>query len=200
MIIPLSELKKRLSPKRFKHTLSCAECAVELAGRHGENTDDARDAALLHDITKDLSCKNQLKICGEHDIILTEIQKRSPALLHALTGAAVAKSEFSANFSVCNAIRWHTTGRADMTELEKIIWIADFIAPGRKNKYVSPVRDAARNDLNFALLIGLDATIGYLLDRHELIDGATIEARNRVLTITKGVERGISDEAVWRKR
>lgn len=200
MIISLSELEKRLSPKRYRHTLNCVECAVELAMRHGENTDDARDAALLHDITKDLSYKNQLKICDEHDIILTEIQIKAPALLHALTGAAVAKSEFSANPSVYNAVRWHTTGRGNMTKLEKIIWIADFIEPGRKNKYVSAVRDVALNDLNSALLIGLDATISFLANKHELIDSATIEARNLVLNITMEAERSTGNEAVWRKR
>ncbi|NLG53090.1 MAG: HD domain-containing protein [Clostridiales bacterium] len=185
MIISESELLNRMSPERLRHTLSCAESAVKLAERHGADEKYALDAALLHDITRDLSFKNQLKICREHDIILSDIHKKSPALLHAITGSVIAKTEFSAPDPVCDAIRWHTTGRAGMTLLEKIIWVADFIEPGRTGEHVKAVRDAAFSDIDRALLLGIDATIRYLILKSGYIDTDTVEARNEVLKTRK---------------
>ena len=120
-----------LKPKRIAHVAGCESEAVRLAMRWGEDPETAAEAGILHDITKKLNFDEQLILCGKYDIINDNLELKSPKLLHAKTGAALARDLFGVSDRVYEAIRWHTTGKPDMTLLEKIIYLADYIEPTR---------------------------------------------------------------------
>lgn len=152
----------RLKPTRIPHVQGVEEEAAALALRWGENEADARTAAILHDITKQESLENQLILCEKYGILPDELERTSPALLHAKTGAAVAKAEFGVSSRVEEAIRWHTTGRAGMNVLEKIIYLADMIEPTRRFPGVEELRRLARVDLDEALLTAFSRSMTYI--------------------------------------
>ena len=114
-----------LKPKRIPHVVGCEEEAVRLAQRWGEDVYDAAAAGILHDITKRLSVDEQLILCDKYDIIIDMSVGGADKTLHQITGAAVAYHEFGVSEKIRDAIRWHTTGKPDMTVLEKIIYLAD---------------------------------------------------------------------------
>ncbi len=177
-----SEMSKRLSARRMKHTLGCADTAVRLAARVGEDTSLARAAGLLHDMTKEWSIPDQLKFCEKHGIIISDTQKKVPEILHAITGAYAARLEFGVPKEVAGAIRWHSTGKPGMTGLEKIVWLADLIEPGRDFPGVEFIRDMAQKDIDRAILMGMERTIKYLLDKKQIIDPVMLEARNTLIS------------------
>jgi nicotinate-nucleotide adenylyltransferase len=148
-----------MKPKRVPHTLGCEAEAVKLAAWWGADTDEAREAAILHDITKHLELDDQLQLCKEYDIMTDNVEKAEVKLLHAKTGAAVAGDIYGASKAVCHAILWHTTGRADMTLLEKIIYIADYIEPTRDFDGLDVLRSLAYSDLDEAIIRGLRMSI-----------------------------------------
>ena len=169
--------RERLSEKRYLHTLGCEETAAALARRYGACEASARAAALLHDITKELDTPEQLKLCASYDIIPDKIQRESSALLHALTGAAVAAHVFHAPEEIARAIRYHTTGRAGMALLEKIIYLADYIEPGRAFPGVEKVRALADTDIDRALVLALSMSVRHL---EEAGKGAAIHEDTRL--------------------
>ncbi len=148
-----------ISSKRIAHVAGCESEAVTLARHWGEDPESAAEAGILHDITKGLSYREQLKLCEKYAIICDDDELKAPKLLHARTGAAMARELFGVPDSVYDAIRWHTTGRPDMTLLEKIIYIADYIEPTRDFPGVEAVRALAYDDLDGAMLTGLRQTI-----------------------------------------
>ena len=129
-----------LKPKRIAHVAGCESEAVKLAMRWGEDPETAAEAGILHDITKKLNFEEQLILCGKYGIINDNLELGSPKLLHAKTGAALARDLFGVSDRVYNAIRWHTTGKPDMTLLEKIIYLADYIEPTRDFPGVEKLR------------------------------------------------------------
>ncbi len=148
-----------LDENRIAHVVGCESEAIRLAGRWGEDPDTAAEAGILHDITKRLSFEQQLNLCKKYDIICDTDELAAPKLLHAKTGAAVAKDEFGVPETVYQAIRWHTTGKPDMTLLEKILYIADYIEPTRDFPGVEDLRQLAYADLDCAMLLGLKMTV-----------------------------------------
>lgn len=174
-------VSERLGEKRARHTFGCAECASELALRFGASVDDAYLAGLLHDITKELSVENQLKLCEKYDIILDTVSKENSALLHAMTGAYVAKEEFCVSDAVFRAIYYHTTACEGMTVLDLCVWLADLIEPGRDFPGVSEIRELAEYDIFSAVLKGIDVTIIHLISQGKMIHPAMIDARNDIL-------------------
>lgn len=176
-----AEIQKRLSAKRFQHTLGTAECAVALARRFGANEDDAYLAGLLHDCTKEWQEDAQLNFFEKHGIMICNTQKLCPQLHHAVSGAIVAKEEFGASDEVCGAIRWHTTGHVGMTKLEMVLWLADLIEPGRSFPEVEELRALAEKDLTVSVRVGMDRSIRYLLEKNQLIDPEMVNARNWLL-------------------
>ena len=148
-----------LDERRIAHVAGCECEAIRLAGRWGEDPELAAEAGILHDITKRLSYEEQLNLYKKYDILTDNAELAIPKLLHAKTGAAVAKDRFGASESVCSAIRWHTTGRPDMTLLEKIIYLADYIEPTRDFPGVEALRSLAYEDLDRAMLLGLQMSV-----------------------------------------
>lgn len=127
------QLEKKLKKDRFEHTIGVMYTAASLAMRYHEDIDDAMMAGLLHDCGKYGSAQEQVERCQKHGILLTQSELEMPALVHAKLGAYFAEKEYGVtNKGVLSAITWHTTGRPEMTMLEKIIYIADYIEPNRK--------------------------------------------------------------------
>lgn len=176
------EVRRRLGPDRFRHTLGVVETAVRLAKQFGVDEEKARLAALLHDVAKDESKKRLLNRALDFGIVLTEIELRAPELMHAPVGREVARREFGVeDEDVLAAIRWHTTGRAGMSPLEKVIFLADAIEPGRDYPGVEEIRRAAAVSLDGAVLLALDKSLLYLIQRGKLIDPHALAARNALL-------------------
>ena len=164
--LPFAELKEESlalhKESRVKHVIGCSETARELALIHGADPDDAERAGILHDITKALDGDDQLRLCDKYGIIIDTFEREHPKLLHAVTGADVARRVFGENDAVYEAIRWHTSGKANMTTLEKIIYVADYMEPNRDFPGVKKLRELAHTDLDAALLLGLQMTREHL--------------------------------------
>ena len=140
-----------LKPKRMPHVLGTEQEAAFLAKKYGADVTAARIAALLHDCTKKLDLSQQLSLCRHYAIPLDEMERNYLKLLHSKTGAAVARDRFGVSDEIYNAIFYHTTGKADMTLLEKIIYLADYIEPSRRFPGVDELRRAVHTDLNEGL-------------------------------------------------
>ena len=135
---------------------------MDLAKRWGANEEDAARAGILHDITKAIDGPLQLTLCEAYGKILSDFSRKYPKTLHALTGSMVAERIFGENEEVVSAIEWHTTGKADMTLLQKIIYVADYMEPCRNFPGVEDLRTLAYNDMDAALKLGLEMTLEHL--------------------------------------
>ena len=164
--LPMEELEpivlRLLNPNRVKHVLGCRDTAVELACHWGANEEDAARAGILHDITKAIDGPLQLTLCEAYGKILSGFSRKYPKTLHALTGSLVAERIFGENKAVVSAIEHHTTGKADMTLLEKIIYVADYMEPNRNFPGVEELRRLAYSDITAALKLGLEMTLEHL--------------------------------------
>ena len=156
--------------KRVPHVIGCSDTAARLARKYGANETDAKRAGILHDVTKALNGEEQLKLSDQYAMILDNFERLNPKLLHAKTGAVIAERVFGENPAVCDAIRWHTTGKADMTILEKIIYIADYMEPNRSFEGVEKLRRVTEQDLDEAVYLGLTMTMEQLNANHRQID------------------------------
>lgn len=178
--LPMDELEKTVSAllkkERIPHVLGCRDTAVELAGIWGADENDAARAGMLHDVTKALDGQLQLTLCREYGMILDHFSEQNPKTLHALTGAAVAERIFGESPAVVDAIRWHTTGKANMTTLEKIIYIADYMEPNRCFPGVERLRELAFTDLDGALKLGLQMTVDMLRSQGRTVCPDSLEA------------------------
>ncbi|MBR4702204.1 MAG: nicotinate (nicotinamide) nucleotide adenylyltransferase [Oscillospiraceae bacterium] len=161
---------------RIPHVRGCREEAVKLARRWGADVLDAEVAAILHDITKKLPLEEQLHICEKRGMIVPNFRREYEAMLHAFSGAAAAALEFGVSPAVEEAIRWHTTGKANMSLLEKVLWLADYMEPGRTTPGVEKVRALAYRDLDEALTLALENSLSYLEGKGFAPHPATREA------------------------
>lgn len=171
------QLSEELDKKRYAHTLGVAYTAVSLAMAHGTDMYNAYLAGLLHDNAKCISSEKKRKLCKKYDIVLNEAEDKNPDLLHAKLGAIRAKEKYHVeDRAVLEAIKYHTTGKPAMTELEKIIYIADYIEPNRKMLPGLPeIRTTAFRDLNRAMVLILKNTLAYLREKGVFIDPMTLE-------------------------
>ena len=164
--LPMDKLEQvvvsLLNPNRVRHVLGCRDTAVALAERWGADVTDAARAGILHDITKAIDGPLQLTLCDAYGKLLDDFSKRYPRTLHALTGSMVAQRIFGENPAVVSAIESHTTGKANMTLLEKIIYVADYMEPNRDFPGVEKLRELAFTDLDGALKLGLEMTLEHL--------------------------------------
>ena len=164
--LPMDQLERvvvsLLNPNRVAHVLGCRDTAVRMARHWGADETDAARAGILHDITKAIDGPLQLTLCAAYGKILSDFSRKYPKTLHALTGSLVAERIFGENENVVSAICHHTTGRADMTTLEKIIYVADYMEPNRNFPGVEKLRELAFTDLDGALKLGLEMTLEHL--------------------------------------
>lgn len=170
-----------LKPKRMPHVLGTEQEAVRLARRYGGDEIQARIAALLHDCTKKLDMPEQLALCAQYGIELDELEQKALKLLHSKTGAAIARDVFGVEDAVYDAIWYHTTGKPDMTLLEKIIYLADYIEPSRDFDGVDTLRQAVYEDLDHGLLMGLSMTIQEMEEMGNPVHHLTRDARDYLL-------------------
>lgn len=164
--------------KRIRHVQGTEEEAVRLAQRWGANVEYARRAAILHDCTKYLNLGEQLALCEQYGVELDEMERKAVKLLHSKTGAALAKHVFGEPEEVCQAICWHTTGKAGMTVLEKVLYLADYMEPSRDFDGVERLRDLAYVDLNAAVLLGTEMTVEEMNGYGNPVHPKTLEARD----------------------
>lgn len=164
--------------KRIPHAIGCAETAAALAKHYCADVQAAARAGILHDITKVLTVPEQLRLCEKYGIMTDEYSGQMSKLLHGKTAAAIAKHIFGERDDVCEAISWHTTGKADMTLLSKIIYIADYIEPNRKFEGVDDLRQLAFSNLDDAVLRGIDMTIETLRANNRPLNRYSLEARD----------------------
>ena len=166
--------------KRFQHTLGVEFTAAALAMKYHVPIRDAQIAGLLHDCAKCLSDAKKLSICSKNELEISEVEIRNPFLLHAKVGSFLAKEQYHIDdVDILNAILFHTTGRPGMSTLEKIIFIADYIEPGRKQApNLDEVRSLAFEDLDKALVKILKDTLSYLEQWEGEIDPMTRETYN----------------------
>lgn len=175
-------LKAALKPKRYQHCMGVCSEAVRMAKLFGADREKARIAALLHDCAKCIEHKEQLKLCEKYGIELDEITLKCPAVIHAPLGAAIAKAEYEIeDEEILRAVALHTTGGADMTTLDKIIYIADMIEPSRDYKGVDELRSLTRKDLDDAMFEALQSTLKFNLKKGAVIHPDTISAWNSLL-------------------
>ena len=175
--------------KRVPHIRGTEEEAVRLAKHWGADVTIAQRAAILHDCTKYLELEPHLELCRKYGVELDELEQRAVKLLHSKTGACIAKYIFGEPDEVYDAIFWHTTGKADMTLMEKILYMADYIEPNRDFEGVEEMRRLAYTDLDKAMLTGIEMTIEDMKERGNPIHHNTQEAqawfRDHGVTLTE---------------
>ena len=170
------KIRQLLDKKRYKHTLRVARVAVKLAKYWKIDIEKARIAALLHDLGRQFEEKELLGKAKEYHLKLDNYEKENPLLLHGRVAVEIAKKEYGMKKKdVLGAISLHTTGAAKMTKLEKIIYLADFIEPGRKFRGVSKLREFAFQNLNKAVAWASKNTIKYLVKEKITIHPKTKE-------------------------
>lgn len=176
------KLKKALKPKRYHHTLGVVECALEMAKKYNCNLEKVRYAAILHDCAKNYSDAKLLEVAKRSGLELDAVTIREPQLLHGPVGAVVAKEEYGVDDAdILAAIAYHTTGRVNMTKLEKIIYLADFIEPSRDYPGVDTLRQMAFENLDDAMIQALTNTIRYITKIGGLIHERTVTTRNAMI-------------------
>ena len=181
--LPLDQLRpvalSLLDQRRVPHVLGTEETAAKLARRWGADEEDARRAALLHDCTKRLNRKEHLALCRQYGIPVGEQERRlGGKMLHAMTGAALARDLFGVSDEIYEAIRWHTTGKPGMTLLEKIIYMADYIEPTRDFGALRELRPLAYEDLDRAMLRGLTIAVEDLSQKGMALHPNSVRARD----------------------
>jgi len=172
--------------KRIAHVKGTEEEAVRLARRWGADEEHARRAAILHDCTKYLELDEQLQLCAKYGIVLDELEQQAVKLLHSKTGACVARHVYGVSDDIYEAIFWHTTGKAGMTLLEKLLYVADYMEPTRDFPGVERLRALAYEDLDAAVLLGCEMSIQEMAERGLPVHPNTVKARDWLRSKTKG--------------
>lgn len=172
-----ARVRQELSAQRFQHVEGVVKTAAELAARHGADVAKARLAAWLHDIAREWPAERLAEYARRMGV--PDEFGDDPLLWHGPVAAALASAWFGVeDEDVANAIRYHTTGRAGMSTLEMVVFLADAIEPGREYPGVDHLRALAETDLLRAVAEAIDATISYLIATHRNIVPLTVVARN----------------------
>lgn len=174
------DLSKKLKKERMEHTVGVMYTAGSLAMCYHADLQKALTAGLLHDCAKYGSVKDQMKMCKKKGITLTESEQAMPALIHAKLGAYLARHEYGIKDpEILDAITYHTTGRPDMTLLEKIIYIADYIEPNRKViPGLEEIRGIVFQDIDRAVCLAAGRTVRYLSDGGKAVDPMSVSTYN----------------------
>lgn len=175
-------LQKRLNEKRYYHSLCVADEARRLAEKYGGDIEKAYLAGLLHDITKNAPDEEHLKIFKEFGIILSDVEQNAKKLWHAMSGALYAKNILGINDpEIIDAIRYHTTAKADMSPLAKILYLADFTSKDRDYEDVDVIREYVDESLEKAFVYALEYSIIDLVNQGRAIHPDTVQAYNQAV-------------------
>lgn len=177
------KLKEMLPERRLKHSMNVSQCAVKLSEIYGYDMEKAKLAGLIHDCAKYFNDDQVEDSIKKFNIELDSLEENNISLSHSVIGSYVIQETFNINDEdIINAVRYHTTGRENMTILEKIIYMADLIEEGRKFPLVDKLRELAYNgSLDEALLLSFNNTIKFVMDNNQLIHPRTVSARNYIL-------------------
>ncbi|MBQ7638890.1 MAG: nicotinate (nicotinamide) nucleotide adenylyltransferase [Clostridia bacterium] len=179
--IILADVRERLSDFRYNHSLCVAEAARKLALRFGGDEKKAYTAGIAHDILKELPAEEAEKLFEEAGAVLTPLEKHSKKLWHAMAGEIYLRKHYPLPEDILSAVRWHTTGKENMTLLEKIIFVADFISDDRDYNGVEEMRERAKTSLELAMEEGLRFTIEDLSRECRPIHPDTLSAYNQII-------------------
>ena len=175
-------LKQRLNEKRYYHSLCVADEAKRLAEKYGGDCDKAYLAGLLHDITKNAPDEEHLKIFNEFGIILNDVEKNAKKLWHAMSGAEYVKNILGINDpEIIDAIRYHTTAKADMSLLAKILYLADFTSADRDYEDVDVIRRYVDEKLDKGFIYALQYSITDLVKQERAVHEDTVGAYNQAV-------------------
>lgn len=177
-----NDVKSKLSEKRFKHSEGVVKRAIEYAKIYNVDTEVAKIVAIAHDIAKELTNEEINNYIEKYNIKLDEIEKKSKELIHAKIGANICKNEYNFTEDMTNAIKYHTTGRENMSILEKIIYLADATEENRKycsSNYVEIVK----KDINQGIIEICKWVINKLLENNELIHLDSIKCYNYYINL-----------------
>ena len=176
------KLENMLTTKRLMHSIAVKNSCLQLAQKYEVDAEKAILAGLLHDCAKSLTDDQLLKLSEEFGILADDIQRAEASMLHAPIGAALASRNFAIDDEeILKAIRYHTTGCENMSLLTKILYVADYIAEERSFPEVDNLRRVAFKNLNASVIMGMDITIKFIIERNKLIHPDTIRARNYML-------------------
>lgn len=183
-----AELASRLKDSRFRHCLGVAETAVFLAHRFGADEKRARVAGLLHDCAREYCNEEMLAEAQRRGIAIGEVERAMPLLLHAYIGARRVREIYHVDDAMVEQAIWrHTVGGTGMTDLDKIIWFADMVEPGRNYPGVEELRRLAKTaSLDDMVLEGLSQSIRFVVAKGHLIHPDTVLARNELLLKKNG--------------
>ena len=175
-------IREKLDDYRYNHSLCVAKEAKRLAILYGENSDDAYLAGLLHDITKNLTPQEHLKIFDDFGIMLTDVEKSSIPVWHGISASVYLKNILKVqNENIISAIRYHTTGKSNMTLFEKLIYLADFTSSDRNYPDVDIMRNLVNTSIEEAMLYSLRFTIKDLISKNRAVHPDTLNAYNEIL-------------------
>ncbi len=175
-------IRPMMGERRFNHSVNVSKEAVRLAKKYGADEEKAAVAGILHDITKEVDFEKQLQIILSGDIILTDVEKNTNKLWHAISGSVYIQKELGiTDNDIINAVRYHTTGRANMSLLEKVIFLADFTSEERNYPDVDVIRAKADISLEEGMLYGIQFTLTSLLEKQGYLSIDAIEAYNEIL-------------------
>lgn len=178
----LSLIKTRMGDRRYIHSVNVADSAVELARHYGADEEKAEIAGILHDSCKEIPRDDMLQIITDGGIILDAVESGTSKLWHAIAGSVYVQKALGINDEdIINAIRYHTTGRAGMSLLEKVIFVADFISAERDYNGVDIMREKAFKNLEDAMLYGLQFTITDLTRRKMTIHSNALACYNDII-------------------
>lgn len=174
--------RQKLTPPRFEHALRVADRARELAQKYGANDRKANIAALLHDIMKETPQPEQLEIIEKSGIMLSRADTENPKIWHSMAGAAYIREELGIDDEdIYNAVYYHTTGRAGMSVLEKVIYVADYTSADRTYNDVDQMRRLAGESLEDAMLFALEFCITKLAKARQVIHPNGVACYNELL-------------------
>ncbi len=177
--IIISYLKENIDEKRLAHSLGTAKEAVKLANKYRADAKKAHIAGLLHDVAKGKSQCGFKKYADQYGIDIDDIEAKNTELIHGKLGAAMVKEQLNIDDEdILCAIRWHTTGRAGMSLLEKIIYIADLIEPGRHFEGIEGIRVVAYQDIDKAMLLALEQVMCFVRSKGFALHPNSLEAYN----------------------
>ena len=172
---------ERLSEYRLYHSECVMERAIEYAQIYGANVEKARIAGIIHDIAKEVPKDEILSVCEKYNVILDEIEITNKSLIHGKLGAKIAELDFGYDAEICNSIKYHTTGRANMSLLEKIIFLADCTGKDRDYEGAKRIHDLAIEDLDKALIYYYKEFLKKRLSQEEIIHPDAINAYNYLI-------------------
>ncbi len=181
------KLKGMLSEKRYIHSLGVMETAEKMACCFGVDPQKARIAGLLHDCAKDIDKDKMLVLCKQLGVKLDAVKREQRSLIHADLGAKLLETEFGIDDEeIISAVKYHTLGREYMTDLEKILYLADVIEPNRKPfDGIEELRSLCEANLDCAMLFAIERSIEYIQHRHRKLHSQTLAAQQYFLTICK---------------